>query len=163
MEAGIDRLPWMREYHITAHTELHMTCRKMFTDYSMARANYCFILFLTSGWKLAKMILNFLSNHANADVCFTPDTNTTKYGSPTVVSFYFSPETALQMCQTDVLSSSLSSFLQNYETNQPVTTLRTSHFSFIPVFPPLKKRQLASLPWCFIFHVLNLMKRPNEG
>ena len=61
-------------------------------------------------------------------------------------------------CAWDLLSrcSVLGSqqFLQNYETNQPVTTLCTSHFS--P--PPLKWQQLALLPWCFIFHILNLKK-----
>lgn len=61
------------------------------------------------------------------------------------------------MCQTDVLSSSLSSFfLQNYETNQPVTTLRTSHFSFL--------KTACLTPWLLHFlHPKFDETCPNEG
>lgn len=58
------------------------------------------------------------------------------------------------MCGADVPSLSLSSFCPNYETNQPVTTLCTSHSSFISI--PFKQRQLASFPQHASLRIRNL-------
>lgn len=129
------------------------------------KTNYCFILFLTIWWKLAKMnLLYFLSNHSGADVSCSRKQNKELL---TVISFYFSPETALQMCQADVLSSSLSSscrFIKPTSQSQHCAQV-ISHLS--PPLP-LKKRQLACLPpcavLCFFFFLRFDETRPtNEG
>lgn len=156
----------MLEYYITMHAKVHMTCGKTIADYCTARAiiaSPCFWHF-RGNW--LKRIPKLLGQSCQCRCLLHTSQEYNK-----IRNFYchqilfFTGD-----CTSDVSSrcsvSVSQQFLENYETNQPVTTLCTSHFSFTPTHHPtpthththIQRRQLASVPWCFIFNILNLMK-----
>lgn len=78
-------------------------------------------------------------------------------GTP-VINFYFSPKTAPQMFQADVMYSSLSSFCRIMK-----PTIQSQHctqvISHLSPHPPLKMTACLT-PQVLYFYVLNLMKHP---
>lgn len=145
---GVDRLLWMLEYHITAHTELHMTCRKMFTDYCMARAitaSSCFWQF-DGNW--LKWISKFLEQSFRCR-CLPHARQGCNKNKELLLSSAFIFHRRLHFrCVKQMFCLRLSAVFAELW-NQPASH-NTAHKSFLiysPLpAPPQKKRQLASLP-----------------
>ncbi len=161
---GTDGLLWTLEYHVTAHTELRMTCRKMFTDYCMARAitaSPCFWQF-DGNW--LKWISKFLEQSFRRR-CLPHTRQGCNKNEELLLSsafIFFLPETALQMRQADVLSSSLSSFCRIMK-----PTSQSQHCSQVisHLFPPHLKETTACLtpPVLYFPHPKFDETCPNKG
>lgn len=133
MKARTNRTLWMLEYYITMHAKVHMTCGGNDRRLLHIIASPCFWQF-RGNW--LKQIPKLLGQSCQCRCLLHTSQEYNK-----IRNFYchqilfFTGD-----CTSDVSSrcsvSVSQQFLENYETNQPVTTLCTSHFSFTPTHHP---------------------------